>query len=69
MTKELYPEVGKLHNTTGTRVDRGIRHALTLGTVDDSKWYRVIGKIGPMANGEFLATLGESIKIKLAVEG
>lgn len=71
ITKELYPEVAKMHgeNIKPEHVERGIRTALGLSRANDDKWYSVMGKIGPMPNGEFLATLGEAVKIKLAVEG
>ncbi|MDP4158186.1 MAG: sporulation initiation factor Spo0A C-terminal domain-containing protein [Bacillota bacterium] len=70
ITKELYPEVAKMHgeNVKSSHVERGIRTALGLSRANDDKWYSVMGKVGPMPNGEFLATLNESIKVKMAME-
>ena len=67
VVKELYPEAGKLCGEDKVhRVERGIRHAISLSKADDATWYRVLGRSGPMLNGEFLATLDEAIKIKMA---
>lgn len=65
VTKDLYPEVAKLHKTTWTRVERGIRHAISISRADDDAWVRVLGRTGPIPNGEFLATLNAVVKMKL----
>ena len=66
ITMQLYPGIAKLHNTTPTRVERGIRHALTFAHMDLAVQFKVLGTSREMPNGEFLATLNESIKIQLA---
>jgi len=65
MMKELYPEVGKAHGEDKVgRVERAIRTALLGGSVNEATWLRVLGRTGPMPNGEFLASLLETVKIK-----
>ena len=65
--KELYPEAGKSCGEEKTnRVERGIRHAISLASSDDNTWLKVLGRVGPMPNGEFLAALDETIRIKAA---
>jgi len=68
MTKELYPGVSKILNEDikGHRIERGIRHALSLSTFNDATWYRILGRTGPMTNTNFLATVVEAIKVKMA---
>ena len=66
ITKELYPEVAKRHGTEGTRVERGIRHALTFAYMDLVVMKKVMGTSRMLTNSEFLATLNEVINVKLA---
>lgn len=70
VTKDLYPSVAKMHgeNVEGSHVERGIRHAISLSRADDKTWLSVMGRARPMSNSEFIATLNEAIKIKLASE-
>lgn len=67
ITTELYVEVAKEHGTMPNRVERGIRHAISLIRADDATVYKVLGRTGHLANGEFMATLNESIAIELAM--
>ena len=66
ITKELYPAVAERHGTEGTRVERGIRHALTFAYMDLVVMKRVMGTSRMLTNSEFLATLNEVINVKLA---
>jgi len=68
MTKELYPAVAKRHNTTATRVERGIRHAAKFAFMDLVVLKKVLGTSRELTNSEFLATLNEVIKVKLATD-
>lgn len=70
MTKDLYPSVAEMHgeDVEGSHVERGIRHAIGMSMADGATWLMVVGRVRPITNSEFLATLGESIKIKLATE-
>lgn len=68
--KELYPSIAGEHNTEPTRVERGIRHALTFITDNPSVRRKVLGTARlEMTNSEFIATLNEAVEIKLAMEG
>ena len=66
ITKELYPEIAKRHFTMPSRVERGIRHALTFAYMDLVVLKKVMGTSRKLTNSEFLATLNEVIKIKMA---
>jgi len=66
ITKDLYPAVAEIYGTKATRVERGIRYALTFAFMDLDVLKRVMGTSRELTNGEFLATLNEVIKIKLA---
>lgn len=65
ITKGLYAEVAEHHNTTPSRVERGIRHALETCYSDYLIQKKVLGTGRELTNGEFLATLNEAIKIKM----
>lgn len=66
LTKELYPEVSKVHgqDSKGHRIEKNIRTALTYNKADDVTWHRVLGRTLPMANGKFLSSLLEEVRIK-----
>jgi len=67
MMKELYPEAGKMCGEEKPgRVERGIRHAISQSTVRQSTWIKLLGRTGPMPNGEFLAALDEAVRIRMA---
>jgi two-component system response regulator (stage 0 sporulation protein A) len=63
---KLYEAIAEKENTTHTRVERGIRHALSQCHTDFAKQNEVLGTARELKNGEFLATLFEVIKVKLA---
>ena len=65
ITKELYPTIAKRHETKASRVERGIRHALTFAYMDLVVLKKVLGTSRELTNGEFLATLNEVVKIKM----
>ena len=68
VTKEIYPGVAEIHKTTSTKVERGIRFAIKSIRADDAEVYSVLGRTGHMSNSEFISTLNEVIKIKMALE-
>ena len=68
VTKDLYATVAERHNTESSRVERGIRHALETCHTDFDVQKKVLGTNREMGNSEFLATLNETIKIKMAGE-
>lgn len=68
ITKDLYPAIAKIHDTKASRVERGIRHALTFAYMDLVVLKKVLGTSRELTNGEFLATFAEVIKVKLATQ-
>jgi two-component system response regulator (stage 0 sporulation protein A) len=71
ITKGLYPAIAEKHGTGPSRVERGIRHAIeqSMQRIDEAIQYRALGRTGHLTNAEFIATLRESIRVRLAVEG
>jgi len=67
ITTELYVEVAKEHNITPSRIERGIRHAISISRADHETWMRVLGRSIKITNSEFLATLNEVAREKLAL--
>ncbi len=68
VTKELYPEVAKLHGKTSQQVERAIRHAIEVAydRGDLKFWEALFGysasyKKGKPTNSEFIATIVEHI--------
>lgn len=65
ITKELYPKVAEIHNTTDTRVERAIRHAVELTWRDGNiellnKMFRFSSeRHGKVPNGAFLTKVAE----------
>ena len=69
ITRELYPAVAERFNILKPqRVERGIRHALTFAYMDLVVLKKVLGTSERLSNGEFLATLHEVIRVKMAGE-
>lgn len=72
ITKELYPAIAEIHDTTGSRVERAIRHAIEI--VFDRGDMRNIMAIfgntinyanGKLTNSEFIAFCANEINRKL----
>ncbi len=71
VTKVLYPEVAKKFQTTPSRVERAIRHAIEVAwsrgrveTIEEMFGYTVsVGK-GKPTNSEFIALITDKIRIK-----
>jgi two-component system response regulator (stage 0 sporulation protein A) len=74
ITKQLYPSIAREYNTTPSRVERAIRHAIEVawsrGQVDaiDSLFgYTVnLGK-GKPTNSEFIAMVADKLRLELKV--
>lgn len=68
VTKELYPSIGEKYSSSGPRVERAIRHAITVGWERGNQKYiqEVFGyrndKIRP-TNAEFIAVLADKLKM------
>lgn len=71
VTKILYPEVAKKYQTTPSRVERAIRHAIEVAwsrgkveTIEEMFGYTVsVGK-GKPTNSEFIALITDKIRMK-----
>lgn len=70
---ELYPGVADLHDTTGSRVERAIRHAIEISCdrCDRDTYYRFFGGTissmkGKPTNSEFIARLSNVIIMRRA---
>lgn len=73
VTKQLYPSVAKRYNTTSSRVERAIRHAIEVawdrGDVDvlNSYFgYTIHNTRGKPTNSEFIAMIADKLCLELA---
>lgn len=71
VTKELYPSIAKKYNTTASRVERDIRHAIEVawgrGQVDAINklfGYTVHNEKGKPTNSEFIAIIADKLRLK-----
>lgn len=71
ITKVLYPTIAKKHETTSSRVERAIRHAIEvawsrgrLDTLEDLFGYTVSKGKGKPTNSEFIALVADTIRLK-----
>ena len=72
VTKVLYPEVAKHFNTTATRVERAIRHAIEvawdrgdLETLNKLFGYTIHNNKGKPTNSEFIAMISDKLRLDL----
>lgn len=72
ITKLLYPTVAKTFATTSSRVERAIRHAIEVAwnrgreeVLTDIFGYTIDTNKGKPTNGEFIAMISDSIKLKM----
>lgn len=71
VTKELYPNVAAKHNTTASRVERAIRHAIEVAwnrgkidTIDKIFGYTVNNHKGKPTNSEFIALIADKLRLE-----
>ncbi|MBQ8999054.1 MAG: sporulation transcription factor Spo0A [Clostridium sp.] len=71
VTKELYPTIAKIHNTTPTRVERAIRHSIEISwsrgktEVAESLFgYSSINSMRKPTNSEFIAVISDKIRLE-----
>ncbi len=76
VTKVLYPEVADKFNTTPSRVERAIRHAIEVawdrGDVEVLQkffGYTVSGAKGKPTNSEFIALIADNLSIEMKEKG
>ncbi|WP_330381843.1 sporulation transcription factor Spo0A [Defluviitalea phaphyphila] len=74
ITKELYPSIAKKFNTTSSRVERAIRHAIEVacnrGSVDTMHKlfsYTINNNKGKPTNSEFIALIADRLRLNLKI--
>jgi len=72
ITKKLYPNVAKKYNTTSSRVERAIRHAIEVawdrGDTDVLNavfGYTIANSKGKPTNSEFIAMIADKLRLQL----
>ena len=71
ITKVLYPTVAKKYQTTSSRVERAIRHAIEVAwsrgkmdTIDELFGYTIHNGKGKPTNSEFIALISDKIRLE-----
>jgi two-component system response regulator (stage 0 sporulation protein A) len=71
VTKVLYPSVAKKYQTTTSRVERAIRHAIEVAwdrgdvdTLNSYFGYTIQNNRGKPTNSEFIAMIADSLRLK-----
>lgn len=71
VTKELYPTVASMNNTTPSRVERAIRHAIELAwnrgkleTLNNLFGYTIQNDKGKPTNSEFIAIISDKLRLE-----
>ncbi|MHC1682579.1 MAG: sporulation transcription factor Spo0A [Clostridiaceae bacterium] len=71
VTKELYPSIAKKFNTTSSRVERAIRHAIEVAwsrgqveTINKLFGYTIHNAKGKPTNSEFIAMIADKLRLK-----
>ncbi|MBW9170744.1 sporulation transcription factor Spo0A [Clostridium estertheticum] len=71
VTKELYPSIAKKFNTTASRVERAIRHAIEVAwgrgqveTINKIFGYTVHNAKGKPTNSEFIAMVADKLRLQ-----
>ena len=74
VTKILYPTVAKTNNTTASRVERAIRHAIEVawdrGDIDVLSsffGYTIQNSRGKPTNSEFIAMISDKLRLDLKI--
>lgn len=72
ITKELYPTIAKKCNTTPSRVERAIRHAIEVAwsrgkidAIDSLFGYTINNHKGKPTNSEFIALIADRLRLEL----
>ncbi|WP_250278050.1 sporulation transcription factor Spo0A [[Clostridium] colinum] len=72
ITKELYPSIAKKCNTTPSRVERAIRHAIEVAwsrgridAIDSLFGYTINNHKGKPTNSEFIALIADRLRLEL----
>lgn len=74
VTKELYPAIAQVNNTTPSRVERAIRHAIEVAwnrgrveTINNLFGYTVQNDKGKPTNSEFIAIIADKLRLERKV--
>ena len=74
ITKELYPEIASKYDTTSSRVERAIRHAIEVSwsrgdydVMEDLFGHSVDYDRAKPTNSEFIATIADKLRLDRAV--
>lgn len=74
VTKELYPSIAKKFNTTSSRVERAIRHAIEVAwsrgkvdTINNLFGYTINNHRGKPTNSEFIAMIADKLRLEQQV--
>ncbi len=74
VTKELYPSIAKKFNTTSSRVERAIRHAIEVAwsrgkvdTINNLFGYTINTDKGKPTNSEFIAMVADKLRLEQMV--
>ena len=72
ITKSLYPQIASKYNTTPSRVERAIRHAIEVAwgrgqtdTVENIFGYTISASKGKPTNSEFIAMIADKLRLEL----
>ena len=72
ITKSLYPQIAQKYNTTPSRVERAIRHAIEVawgrgepGIMENIFGYTVSAAKGKPTNSEFIAMIADKLRLDL----
>lgn len=71
ITKVLYPEIAKKYQTTASRVERAIRHAIevawnrgNIDAIDDIFGYTISASKAKPTNSEFIAMISDKLRLE-----
>lgn len=74
ITKQLYPSIAEQYNTTPSRVERAIRHAIEVAwsrgkmdTIDQLFGYTINNGKGKPTNSEFIALIADRLRLEMQV--
>ena len=72
VTKQLYPTIAKMNDTTSSRVERAIRHAIEVAwgrgepaVVENIFGYTVSASKGKPTNSEFIAMIADKLRLEI----
>lgn len=72
ITKSLYPQIARKFNTTPSRVERAIRHAIEVAwgrgqqeIVENIFGYTISAAKGKPTNSEFIAMIADKLRLEL----